>query len=156
MTRTIELTQGKVALVDDADFEWLNAFKWYYDKGYAVRNIGTWPRRKKERMHRVILGTPGGMETDHINGDKLDNRRGNLRVCSHAENLCNVGRYINNSSGFKGVAWHKQTAKWQARIMVNGHSKQLGCFDTAEEAAHAYDEACINLHGDFARKNIAM
>ena len=152
MTKTIQLTQGKVALVDDADYEWLNAHKWYYAYGYAVRAIW-WLGNKTVWMHREIIGTPEGLRTDHINGDGLDNRRVNLRVCTPSENACNRGAPSNNISGFKGVSWDKRYAKWRAAIQVNGRKKHVGYFDTIEEAIRAYDRECINLHGKFARTN---
>lgn len=152
VTKTIQLTRGKVALVDDADFEWLNTFKWCYSYGYAIRKVG-WPNRKTQWMHREIAGTPAGMITDHINGDKLDNRRSNLRACNSSENKCNAVAQSNNTSGYKGVSWNKRSAKWEAQICVNRRGIHLGYFDTAEAAAKAYDEACIKLHGEFARTN---
>ena len=155
MTKTIELTQGKVALVDDADYEWINAFKWYYCKGYAVRKVG-WPNRKCLYMHRVILGTPDGLETDHVNGDGVDNRKINLRACTRSENQRNIGRTSSNTSGFKGVFWSKSASKWMAQIKLNGHPTHIGCFSTTEEAAQAYNEACVKLHGEFARLNEAL
>ena len=151
MTKTIQLTQGKVAIVDNSDFEWLSAHKWHYAYGYAVRAVG--PRDRTQWMHREILGTPEGMFTDHINGDKLDNRRSNLRVCSSSENMCNRGAQSNSTSGIKGVSWDNRSTKWRASIQLNGRKKHVGYFDTMEEAIRAYDEAALKLHGEFARTN---
>jgi len=153
MSKAIELSQGRVALVDDDIFEEINTYKWYYHYGYAVRNYGKYPHRKRLQMHREIIGTPDGFVTDHINGNTLDNRRENLRTCAASGNSRNAGKRIDNTSGFKGVSWHKQAARWRAYIALNGHRKSLGLYDTAEDAAHAYDAACIDLYGDFARPN---
>lgn len=125
-------------VVDDADYEELAKFHWYLgSKGYAVRQV-----RKKNvvtviLMHRVIMQTPGGMDTDHINRNKLDNRRSNLRVCTHQENLLNRGVQKNNKTGYAGVylSQIKGTAdKYVARVKRHGISRHLGRFNTAEEA----------------------
>ena len=155
MTKTIELTQGKVALVDDEDYERINAYKWYYCKGYAVRKFGS-PPRKFVYMHRVILDTPDGLETDHVNGDGVDNRKANLRACTRSENQRNLGRTISNTSGFKGVTKSKGSTKWIASIKHFGQQIYLGRFTTPEAAARAYDEAALKLHGEFARTNEAI
>lgn len=149
--REIELTQGKVAIVDDDDFEWLNQWKWRFDI-YAVREL----RGKPLYMHRIILQTPIGMQTDHINGDKLDNRRENLRICSASQNKQNEGIRSNNTSGYKGahyVSTNNRIKKWCATIWINNKSIFLGFFLTAEEAARAYDKKAIELFGDFANLN---
>lgn len=155
MTKSITLTQGKVALVDDEDFEYLNQWKWFAEKRgsglvYAVRNV----KQKPLHMHTQIIKTPKGMVTDHINGDGLDNRRCNLRACTHGENMRNrkVGQ-VNNKSGYKGAHWSKRQEKWKAEIRVNGKSIHLGYFNDLIEAAQAYDRAARKYHGKFAKLN---
>lgn len=152
--REIVLTQGKVALVDDEDYEFLNQFKWlYHNKGYADRNL---PRvnskQKRQSMHRLINNTPEGFETDHIDGNKLNNQRSNLRMATPSQNQWNTNKRINNTSGFKGVSWHKGTKKWQAKINFKGKRKYLGLFDTPEAASQAYESKAKELFAEFYRK----
>ena len=156
--KEIPLTQGKVALVDDDDFEWLSQFKWYAVKFgrtfYAVRQA---PRvNGKQRtiwMHREVLGLkPGDPRVDHRDGDGLNNQRMNLREATHRQNMMN-SRGRSGSSRFKGVDWDKRAKKWRARISVNGKKKHLGYFIDEEEAARAYDEKAKKIFGEFARVN---
>ncbi len=146
------LKQKKVALVDDEDFEELSRYKWYVAGGwntfYARRSASL--QDKSVLMHRLIMQTPEGMQTDHKNGDGLDNRRENLRVCTRSQNRMNSGRQANNTSGYKGVNLEKSVGKWRARIMVSGKHKSLGLFTTKEEAYAAYCVACVKFHGEFA------
>jgi len=151
--REIKLTQGKIAIVDAELFDCLNGIKWHYDKGYAARNVWVNGKRRITYMHRIIMNTPVGLDTDHINGNKLDNRRINLRVCTSKENQRNKILPSNNSSGYKGVSWHKATGKWDARIKINGATIHLGLFVNKEEAAHTYNKAALKLFGQFARLN---
>lgn len=159
--KTIPLTQGKVALVDDEDYEALAAHKWCAHKNRSGRFYATRskPRgtgvRGVIRMHAVVARTPAGMDTDHVDGDSLNNRRENLRVCTRAENMANRGKNKNNTSGFKGVFRFAQNRKspWVAQIQKGGQSTYLGYFPTAEAAARAYDEAARSLHGEFAVLN---
>jgi len=150
--RTIELTQGKLALVDDEDFEELNQYKWFANKRgntfYAVRNTKR-PNRTKIRMHKEIMDTPKGLETDHIDGDGLNNCRPNLRVVTSRQNQQN--RHTPKSSIYPGICWWKDRGKWRARIEINGKRKHLGLFDVEEEAYNAYlkalatiNEICVN------------
>ncbi|MCI0551283.1 MAG: HNH endonuclease [Anaerolineae bacterium] len=155
MTKQISLSRGLVALVDDADFEYLNQWKWHYAAGYASRNSSRIQgRRKPIRMHRVIMQAPDGIEVDHIDtNNKLDNRRQNLRLCTHVENMSNQKRPANNKSGYKGVCWRPDRNKWQCSITSKDQRIHVGYFLTAEEAAHAYDAKARKLFGVFARTN---
>jgi hypothetical protein len=148
--KEIPLTKGKVALVDDSDFEWLMQWKWYYlddRNGYALRSF----KRSLVWMHRVIMNAPKDMQVDHINCNSIDNRRCNLRLCSQSENQRNRGATKKSVNGYKGLHWHR--GKWQVQITVNGQSTHLGTFTDEIEAAKAYDKAARELHGEFARLN---
>jgi hypothetical protein len=155
--KEILLTQGKVAVVDDADYDRLACWKWRYRDGYAVRSAPRVPgvSRKTIYMHREIMGTPCGMETDHANGNKLYNLRSNLRVCTSSENKMNREKHRDGASGYKGATFDKSRNKWQSKITVNKHIVYLGRYDTPEEAAQAYDAAAMRLHGEFAKTNFA-
>lgn len=155
--RSIPLTQGKVAWVDQADYAEAAQFGWYaYKSGIGLYYAG---RRgggvTKLRMHRVVLGLqPGdGIEADHKNGNGLDNRRGNLRSCTHAQNVRNRRKRAATTSRFKGVSWAKREARWRAQIDINRGKYHLGYFMDEVEAALAYDTAALDLHGKFARLN---
>lgn len=152
---TIPLTQGKVAIVDMSDYDWLSHWNWSAhrcdDKWYALRYI----RLGKSDygylyMHRAILEAPDSLQVDHRNRNGLDNRRENLRLATHSQNLWNRGDYINNTSGHKGVYWSKEKGKFYARITVNGKVKNLGYFLLLDDAANARDAAVREFHGDFA------
>ena len=155
--KEIELTQGKVALVDDEDYEYLRQWKWYYGceggknkSGYAVRSI-TNPKRALIFMHRVIMSTPTGMETDHINCNKTDNRKENLRVCTRLQNKKNNPLMKNNKTGYKGVSINNN--RYKVKISVNKKQIHLGYFDKVEDAAKTYNLAALKYHGKFARLN---
>ncbi len=141
MTIEIPLTKGYVALVDDED-AYLATYKWYaqiqtngpvYAARHTSRKTG---KRKTLLLHRVVLGIVGSsLHGDHINGDGLNNTRINLRVVTPAENIRNVhGVRSDNSSGYVGVLWDKRINKWFAQIMVAGHRKYLGSFESIEHA----------------------
>jgi len=160
--KEIQLTQGKVALVDDEDYERLVAFgSWELStQGYAVRT-----RRQRNqdgslvsistRMHREVMGLAHGdkLEVDHISGDRLDNRKSNLRVCSKTENLRNIKTHKDNTSGFKGVSFLKVKRKYQARLTFKYKTMYFGLFTCPIEAARAYNDAALIHHGEFARLN---
>ena len=151
--KKIKLTQNKYALVDDEDFEKLSKYKWHFTGQYAAHRLHRNGGNKKiQWMHRFILNTPIGKDTDHINGNKLDNRKKNLRICSRTENSRNSKIRSNNTSGFKGVHWHGALKKWRARIKVNGKCIHLGCFDDKKSAHNAYCKASEILFGEFANK----
>lgn len=140
--KEISLTQGKSALVDDRD-AYLLAWKWYFDNtvGYAKRNFRNQDgKQRKMRMHHMIIGFPlNGFQVDHINGNRLDNRRCNLRIVSHRENSHNSKCHRNGtkSSRFIGVSLDRN--KWVAQISINGKRKNLGRYSTEEEAVDVYN-----------------
>lgn len=148
---------GSKVVVDDEVYQELSQYRWSVLKnGYVVRT-----NKKKNSpyplgtlyIHRVIMGPQKGKYVDHINGDKLDNRRENLRVCSPAESICNRQLGKNNKSGFKGVSFNLKVGKWQAFIQVSRKNKYLGLFENPKEAAKAYNKAATDYHGEFAYLN---
>ena len=152
--RTIPLTRGKYAVVDAADYEWLSQWKWCAGgKGYAER----WSRnasghRIKIGMHSLIIGIKPGYEPDHVNGDRLDNRRSNLRHATRSQNMANK-KARQGTSLYKGVSWSKCSKKWRADIMKNRKQQYIGSFATESEAAAAYNRVAVILFGEFARLN---
>ncbi len=158
--KEIPLTQGKVALVDDADYPELSKYKWCAQhteaRWYAIRfDVGRMGRCRIP-MHRAILNAPSGLEVDHRNHNGLDNRRANLRLATKAENQRNRNKPATNTSGYKGVSWHKGHNRWQAQIRHDGRARFLGYFDTPEQAARAYDSAAIETFGEFALPNFGQ
>lgn len=144
--KKIPLTQGKEALVDDADFEWLNQYKWRYIPNYKPEYVGSAAMsssRKIIRMHRLILGAKKGQEVDHVNRDPLDNRKENLRIATRGENTRNQGGRKDSTSGQRGVNFHKPRKSWVARIQVDGNRYFLGAFKTKKEAISAYNKAKV-------------
>jgi hypothetical protein len=143
------ISSNNVSLVDDEDYEFLSQWRWYeHVKGYVYGRID----RKKVFLHRFINKTPNGMMTDHINHNKLDNRKCNLRTCTPAENQQNRPRKQKNLSGYRGVAL-TPNGKFRAFICVNYKRMALGTFETAEEAAKIYNEHAYVYHGKFAILN---
>lgn len=155
--KTIPLTQSKVTIVDEADYDWLAQWSWIYkptrdtDNGYAQT---TWynPSKVTIVMARLIMNTPKGMFTDHINGNTLDNRRCNLRVCTRTENGRNRKKHKNSKSKYKGV--YLEGRKWRVQIRVNKKLVNVGTFDSEIEAAKAYNEAALKYFGEFAKCNL--
>lgn len=155
----IPLTQGYTAIIDAADVPLVEGFSWCADVTqntvYAMRTDHSGAKQRTVRLHRVIMGEPNGLDVDHRDGNGLNNRRhgqtGNLRVASPGQNNCNQRITPRNTSGFKGVYWRKDRAKWQAYIMLNGKQRHLGYFRCPTAAAIAYAKASRELHGEFGR-----
>lgn len=157
--RYINLSQGKRAKVDDESFHWLNQWKWCLSsKGYAVRSVCLKDLNgrittKTILMHRLILGTLGGKDTDHVNGNKLDNQIANLRIVSRSENAFNQGAHKDSWSGIKGVRWDTANRSWRSQIQVDGKFVHLGYFKDVNDAIDARNTAAVKYHGSFARLN---
>ncbi len=133
--------------VEDQDYDQLKLYKWYVTgNGYARSSSGIY-------MHRLLMNTPQGMDTDHINGDRLDNRRINLRVCTHKQNSANSGKYIVNKSGAIGVYWDIVAKRWIANIHLAGKSVHIGSFSSLDCATAARDSVALAARGEYARLN---
>ena len=152
------ITKGKFTLLDDDDYERLGQVKVQYSCGYA-----SFPVKDKsgkyhnQSLHRFIVNAPKGMEVDHINGDRLDNRRVNLRICTRLENAKNRSISKLNKSGFKGVHFcrdRKRRKVWMASIRVDGKRITLGRYFNILEAALMYNQAAKQYHGQFAKLNL--
>ncbi len=153
--KEIKLTQGRVALVDDADFEWLSKWKWcawtpdgktFYAKRCTAENLIVY-------MHIAIFGVKG---VDHKDRNGLNNQRNNLRAASKSKNGANRGPQEGNRSGLKGVSWHNRDSIFRARIGINRKEKHLGFFHDPLDAAKAYDTAAIKYFGEFACTNKSL
>lgn len=161
--KTIQLKPGIDVIVDADDFNMLNTYTWWLCKTKTKRAVKTQlsaqttVKGKTVKMHRLIMQAPLGVDVDHINGNPLDNRKANLRICSRSENLMNAGKYTRRnkcSSKYKGVSWHKATKKWEAGLQVNGKRKWLGLFLEEQSAAVAYNLAALKYFGQFANLNV--
>jgi len=137
------------AIVDDEDYDWLNSYRWCFDGRYAQR------RNKIEghvRMHIFIMNPPEGMGVDHKNGNQLDFRRCNLRICSQWDNSKNMSKHADGKSKYKGLTQTKN-GKWFARINYRYEHISIGLFESEEEAAKAYDKKAKEIYGEYAKLN---
>lgn len=151
--KEISLTKGKVAMIDIEDFELVSQNKWHVSDGYAARAERIdYGKYKVVKMHRIVMNCPQGLEVDHLNGDKLDNRKSNLRICTHQQNTQNR-KIQTNSGGYKGVYFYKNKPNWKKRYLAHIKQKNLGCYATALEAARVYNKAALEIFGEFARLN---
>jgi hypothetical protein len=152
--KQIPLTKGKVALVDDGDYEELSKHKWHCtSNGYAARRVFDVPYGRIVLMHREILAAPSDLHVDHRDGDHLNNQRENLRLATRSQNQSNRPCDRDNRAGYKGVSFCRPMKKYRARISVSGREVTIGYFDDPVEAARAYDAMARELHGSFARCN---
>ena len=162
--RKIPLTQGKFAIVDDEDYKRINKYKWHTTKDTNVFYAKTHVRVKDENFkikNKVIgmqmlvlnltMSSTRKMDIDHRDGDGLNNKKNNLRLATHAQNIMNQRLNKVNTSGYKGVSWHRN--KWRAQIKKDGKRHHLGLFTCLIKAAKAYDEAAKELFGEYARLN---
>ena len=149
--REIPLASGKgVAIVDEEWYPVLSQYKWHLTtKGYVERSVKP---GHGVMMHRVVNMTPPGLSTDHINGDKLDNRASNLRACTNLQNS-QSRKYNTGKSGYIGVTPIPSSGRWQVSICHNYKTVYIGSFDNVEDAAKAYDAKARELHGEFAKQN---
>ena len=160
-TVQIPLTRGLTTILDRSDYDatpflhrsWLAQATSTPDKFYAARQ--QWmPDEKRYRyfyIHRIIMGAPPELEVDHRDGNSLDNRRRNLRICNHQQNTQNRGN--TRQRRYKGTVYMKEERRWRAEITLDWHCIHLGCFATEREAALAYNEAAARLFGEFAKLN---
>lgn len=158
MSKQIPLTQGKFAIVDDEDYDWLMQWKWCAAKQnngdfYAIRRTSRKPiKRKTIYMHRQILNVNPKMLTDHCNHCGLDNRKLNIRSCTNSQNRQNQIPVVGTSK-FKGVYWNKNAKKWCTNIYRNYKRYHLGYFENEIDAAKVYDKKAKELFGVFAYLN---
>lgn len=148
----VPLTKGYVAMVDTCDLKTVAGHNWV---AMVARNtVYAYTRLKGGKrvfMHRLLLSAPNGAIVDHSDMDGLNNKRENIRLSTRSQNAYNQPLLERNTSGYKGVCWHKGAGKWMARISADGNHKYLGLFDDPKKAHDAYCQAAKDAHGEFAR-----
>lgn len=158
----IQLTKGRVCLIDESDFHLVMRYSWRYSPntkraefGYAVTTARIDGRyRRTVTMHRLLLSPPKDKQVDHINGDRLDNRRANLRLASRSQNMFNARKSsAASTSVYKGVFWNSQKERWHAATYENGRVIHLGFFEDESLAALASDAYALKRCAEFARTN---
>ena len=150
----LELSRGKRTEVSVEDFEYLNQWKWSYGtRGYAFKSFTVRGKKKTITLHRFLLKPRKGEYVDHVNGDRLDNRRFNLRLCTSGQNNQNSKQRAHSQQFFKGVRPTEGSSTWAARIRYEGKERWIGSFKNPIHAAVAYDLWAVYLFGSFARTN---
>lgn len=146
-----------MALLDDEDHARLCHYKWACMQSGRTFYARRYVKKDSVFMHRDIIAVQKGQEVDHINGNGLDNRRENLRACTHAWNTKNMGKNrANATSKYVGVSWNSSDKRWRAQIRENGRPVVIGCFKDENEAAKARDEHALRLNGPYARLNFPL
>jgi hypothetical protein len=152
----IPVGHGLITFVDDEDFPMLSHWTWGIDAyGYVRRAVRVRGRFHGILMHRQLMLPDPGQDVDHINGDKLDNRKANLRPCTRRENVQNQ-RKFHGTSQYKGVYWDRRNSKWTAKLTTGGRQFYLGLFSDEIEAARAYDAKAREMYGEFSRVNFEV
>ncbi len=163
--KKIKLTRGYYAKIDNDDFEYLSKWQWRVmehplnSKGSVLRYAYRYENHYATYLHREILGLKkgDGKMVDHANGDGLDNRRNNLRVCTRSENARNRRKWVLKAkqSKYKGVSIipNPKSPKFGVAVMVDGKNKHFGCFESEIEAAKKYNEIASKFYGKFAKLN---
>lgn len=152
--KTMLLTRGLIALVDDDDYAWLSQWKWCADSdGYAVRSGQMNGKKRNIRMHRFIMNAQPEQEIDHKDRNKVNNQRDNLRFANETQNRHNTPLSSRNTSGYKGVSWYKRKKKWAAQIKIGTRVIRLGLHKSKEDAARAYNAAALEFIPEFAYIN---
>jgi hypothetical protein len=159
----IQLKPGRIAIADEEDREIVSRIKWFCrdDKGdgslvYAIGHDRVEGKRVSVKMHRLIMQAKPGQIVDHVNGNGLDNRRANLRICTNAQNVRNSRKMAGTISKYKGIVYlpgNQSPRPWRARIRVSGKQIWLGRYFTEEEAARNYDYYARRYFGEYARPN---
>lgn len=151
--KEISITKNKVALVDDADFPSVSCHRWHQKKSKNITYARALFNGHRVSMHRFILIVPKNLVVDHINGNGLDNRRSNLRICTQSQNMMNQKRHHDSKSSYKGIWFSRDTKKWGVRIKAYGKRHYAGLFGTAVEAAKVYDFLASQFFGSYANLN---
>lgn len=157
--KEIQLTKGKVAFIDDEDFEYIMQWKWTAYKGrntyYAKRNMNNKGDNIGFQMHRSLMRVyDRSILIDHIDGNGLNNQKANLRICNYSQNGANkLKRKGSNGTKFIGITFRKDTKKWAAQVMKDYKHISLGCYNSDIDAAIAYNKKAVELHGEFAVLN---
>ena len=154
MTIEMPLTKGKIALIDDEDYALILLFHWFYDSHQYARTKKL--SGGSMSMHRLLIKPQTGYEIDHIDGNRINNQRKNLRIVTHKQNQANQGKHIRKTSQYKGVCWRKDVNKWIAYIETNNKPTHLGYHLSEVEAARAYDRAALDMFGEYARLNVPL
>lgn len=141
--------RGATVILDDEDYERFKDLSWFVGPRYTMNTTLRIP------MHKMIIECPDGMVVDHINGNPLDNRRSNLRVCTQSENLMNTNKRRGDfSSKYKGVSWDNSKQRWRAMVYKSGKKNHAGYHRCEVQAAEAYNRKAVELYGEFARLNV--
>lgn len=157
--KQLPLKNGKFIIVDDEDFERISKYTWSLrgneDNFTIQRTTTTIAGTTNISLANEVMQTPFKLY-DHKDKNPLNNQKNNIRHCTWSENMCNRNKFDNCTSDYKGVRYSKKSRKWEARITKDGKTKQIGTFVNEVDAAKAYDQEALKLHGEFASLNFKM